>query len=258
MSAALAAHDRVLERLAGAGAASFASLKPGFFDRRLQIRLRATRTADVAAYAERLDHDPAETAKLRSAVAVGVTSFFRDLDAWRSLAARLRHAGPRSVAAWSAGCSTGEEAWSLAFLLADWLGPAGDWRVDGSDIEPDRLTTARDGRYRAAAAEPAARFGAVVPAAGWFEVPEAFRARVRFGVGDLVGPAPGGPYDVVLCRNVLMYFDGAAQDRILAGAVAALRPGGLLMLGKAEFPPPAWHDRLGVVDRIARIYRRTG
>jgi chemotaxis methyl-accepting protein methylase len=252
--------DRVLDHLVAMGAESFPLLKAPFVERRVRIRLRATTSADLGAYADLLDRDPAERRQLLSAVALGVTAFFRDPDAWRELAGRIRALPAGPVAARSAGCSTGEEAWSLALLLADarGTGPTAAWRVTAEDIDPACLTVAREGRYRAGAAADIGRFVPSGPAEAGYRIPDSIRSQVAFEVADLAGRPAAPTFDLALCRNLLMYFHPAGQDRILENVVGSLKPGGLLMLGKAELAPPGWRDRLAVVDRLARIYRRIG
>jgi chemotaxis methyl-accepting protein methylase len=156
------------------------------------------------------------------------------------------------------GCATGEEAYSLAMLLDRVLPPGVPWTVEGSDLDERSLETARAARYPArvlpdiAAVGPAR--GTVSPAG--FEVAAELRARVRFRRDDLTAPAARGPFDLVLCRNVLIYFGPEGQALALASLARALAPGGLLVLGRAELPARTAAAGLAVVDARERIYRR--
>ncbi len=255
--------DRVRRHLAATGAASLCRFKARYLERRLQSRCRHRGVADLAAYADLLDHDPEEVGRLVSAVALGVTSFFRNPSAWRRLASLLPTAvsAGQPCHAWSAACATGEEAWSLALLLQDQVRAARlpGWEVDATDLDPRNLVVARHGEYPLrgrADIDAVLAFAPGIGPPGRFIVPEALRASVRFAVTDLTVPGPRGPYDVVLCRNVLMYFDAETQREVMDVVLSAVRPGGLVMLGKAELAGFDLFPRLESVDRPERIYRR--
>ncbi len=255
--------DRVRRHLAGAGAASLCRFKARYLERRLQSRCRHRGVADLSAYADLLDHDPEEISRLVSAVALGVTSFFRNPSAWRRLAVLLAGVVPpdQPCRAWSAACASGEEAWSLALLLDDQVraGRLSAWEVDATDLDPRSLAVARHGEYAGRSRADIEAVLAVAPVAGppgRFIVPDALRPSVRFAVTDLTAPEARGPYDVVLCRNVLMYFETETQREVMELVASAVRPGGLLMLGKAELAGFDLLPRLESVDRPERIYRR--
>jgi len=191
--------------------------------------------------------DGPELDALVEALRVGETRFFRQ----KRHVAMLRRvvvpalaearAAARWVRAWSAGCATGEEAYTLAILLAEGL-PGFDVDVLGTDISDEALARARAGVYPEAALQP------VPPAerARWFRpvepglvaVAPELRARVRFERKNLVEPF-GGDKDVILCRNVLIYFDAEARAATAQRLVRALAPRGFLFLGYAETLRPA-------------------
>ncbi len=254
---------RIRRHLTAMGAEALTQFKGSYFDRRLQSRLRVRGVADPTAYADLLDREPDERRRLLSALAIGVTSFFRNPTAWTRLGALLGESTtPVTLTAWSAGCATGEEAWSLALLLADLesrgRGPI-DWRVEATDLDERSLEVARAGSYSPRAAADVAAVLGPVPgdvSSDRFVVPEALRPRVRFAQADLTAPAPTGDHDLILCRNVLIYFTPAAQARVMDHLLGALRPGGLLMLGKAELAAFDLLPRLALADRRERIYRR--
>jgi chemotaxis methyl-accepting protein methylase len=204
-----------------------------------RARARGLRIED---YAPLLERDAGELDALIEAVRVGETRFFRHREQIESLRRRilpelaLRHPPGATVRGWSAGCATGEEAWTLAILLCEAL-PGREVQVLGSDLSDDALARARAARYPA---DAVASLDAPVRRA-WFvargdevEVAPGLRDRVRFERRNLIDEPPDGPRDVVLCRNVLMYFDRARQRTALAHLVEALAPGGFLVLGYAE------------------------
>ncbi len=267
MTAGSTGIDRIRRHLTLIGAASLCQFKAPYFERRLQSRCRARGLPNLDAYADLLDRDPDEATRLRSAIALGVTSFFRNPTAWLALAnlipaeSQVGSAEGRDYRTWSAACATGEEAWSLALLCASLVhqGRLGPWHVDATDLDPRNLTVARQAEYPERCRVD---IDAVVPGIvagsplGPCIVPTELKASVRFSVTDLTMPASRGPYDLVLCRNVLMYFDAEAQRQVMNVVLDGLRPRGLLMLGQAELAGFDLLPRLELVDRRERIYRR--
>lgn len=258
----------VARRLAGTAVPALAMYKDRCLRRRLAVRMRARRVASLGEYAALLDRDPGELALLVEALSVQVTAAFRNPEAWRRLAADLDDlvATGEPVLAWSAGCASGEEAWTIAMLLADAMARAGrSWeagtlRVDATDLSPEALARAAAGTCPASAfadvpADLLARW--TLPAGRNRQVADPLRAAVRFAVGDLGrDPPPRTGYDLIVCRNVLIYFSREAQERLLHRFADALRPGGLLMLGKVESLVGTARDRLAVVDARERLFRR--
>ncbi|MGE0441634.1 MAG: protein-glutamate O-methyltransferase CheR [Gemmatimonadales bacterium] len=251
--------DRIHRRLADAGAGSLTRFKSGYFERRLRTRFRARAVADPEAYADLLDTDPDESRRLVSALAIGVTGFFRNPSAWRRLGELVAAEGRGGLRAWSAGCATGEEAWSLGLLLDGIPSLGGQWTVQATDLDDRSLAVARGGDYPArvrpdieAVRDP----GIEAAEPDRYRVPAALRERVRFARADLCAAPPAAELDLVLCRNVLIYFTADAQERILEGLLSSLRVGGLLMLGKAELAGFAFLPRLEIADRAERLYRR--
>ena len=174
------------------------------------------------------------------------TFFYRDLNAFRLLdeqgLGRLQaaRAGTRRLRIWSAGCSTGQEAYTIAMMIAErpdrWRG----WTIDilGTDLSPAAIERAREGRYSQfeiqrglPVAQMLRRFdqdGAHWQASGLL------RQAVRFRVHNLLTPPPVGMFDVVLCRNVLLYFSPDVRTLVFSRIASAMQPDGLLMLGAGE------------------------
>lgn len=255
-----------LERHAGLRSGEY---KVRCLRRRLQVRMRAVGALTWGDYARYLEERPEEVAELRDTLSVSVTRFYRNAAVWDQLRAqwlpRLAAARRRPLTAWSAGCATGEEAYTLAMLLHEAMTEAGTPGVpvvDATDIDADGLAATTAAHYRPEAFQelPAAlreRWSREVP--GGREVEPLLRAAVRARRLDLLGPeAAHGPVaDVVSCRNVLIYFDRAAQDRVLRALHARLAPEGLLVLGQAETLLGETRTLFAPVDVRARVYRRT-
>jgi len=207
--------------------------------------------------------DPAAVAALVEQALVKETHFHRHLEQVE-LVTRLLAAAPpaRPLSAWSAGCATGEEAYTLAMALCDAGRPDGLDRVLGTDVSARALEVARAGCYREWSLRglpgPArARHFTATPEG--LKVRDERRAAVRFLQHNLLGlPPPGGPFDLVVCRNVLIYFEPAAARAAMARLHAALRPGGLLVVGPLEEPLLAGLGLERVEGAGATVLRRPG
>ncbi len=177
-----------------------------------------------------------------NALTTNLTSFFREAYHFPLLAEFLRaQRGP--VRIWCAAASTGEEPWSIAMTALETLGASASVSVFASDIDTDVLRTARTGIYPIDAArglDPARLkrwfLKGTGPNAGRMRVRPELARIVEFGQVNLVHEAPraSNPFDVVFCRNVMIYFDAPTQRAVLARMHAAMRPGGLLFVGHSE------------------------
>lgn len=216
----------------------------------LRRRMAETASADVAAYVARLGQDADEAERLLEAVLVQATSFFRDeavFDALRDVVAPALRRGSGPLRAWVIGCATGEEAWSLASVLHDVCGPA--FSVLATDLSAAAVARAREGSYPGRS------------------IPDALRARVTFARHDITGPrlAPSeaivARFDLVLLRNVLIYFRTSLQERVIHRVAGVLPAGGALVLGPVERVPRSDARRFDPwpgLDEGARVYRRIG
>ncbi|MBA3444590.1 MAG: protein-glutamate O-methyltransferase CheR [Gemmatimonadales bacterium] len=266
--AAFAALTRKISREAGL---SLNSYKDKCLRRRIAVRMRACGVHTFADYQAALDASPAEYERLKDAITINVTRFYRNADTWNllrgSFLPEVCEGFGGEVLAWSAGCSSGEEPYTLAVLLADHFDRRGRSErlgkvtVDATDIDRQCLQLARAGRYRKEAladvpADLAARYFEID--GGGCRVIERVRQRVVVRSLDLSSdPPPRRNYQLILCRNVLIYFERAAQERLLLAFVEALAPGGILVLGKVETLFGAARERLTLLDPRERVYRRT-
>jgi two-component system CheB/CheR fusion protein len=248
----------------------FGSYKRGTIMRRLQRRMLATASPDLREYSKYLEAHPEEYQRLTSSFLIKVTEFFRDADLFEYLRtdiiprvieeARQRD---RELRLWSAGCATGEEAYSLAILVADALGDEiseFNVRIFATDVDMEAITFARRGTYPEGALgslPESVREQHFTRVGDQFEVKKAIRALTVFGQHDLGQRAPFPRVDLALCRNVLIYFTSDLQKRALQLFAFALRDGGYLALGKAETTSPLPEHFVLAQPRM-KVYRRQG
>ncbi len=274
--AASDAADRVAPILAHLkkGGHDFSGYKIGTMQRRIERRARlAGYGADtLAEYIFRLESDPAELQALASDLLINVTEFFRDPDVFANLADRFlpdlvrKHDEARPIRIWCAGCSSGEEAWSLAMLVLEEIArsrPSLKLQLFATDLDADAIATARHGVYPSGIASEVTaerlKRWFIATDEGW-RIGPAVQASVVFAVHDLLVDPPFSRIDMIACRNLLIYLQPAAQARAVALFQFALRPGGLLLLGKAEAVsenPGASPPAFALAARKAHIYRRT-
>ena len=233
--------------------------------RRVRRRMAEVDIDSFAEYQDHLEVHPDEFTPLFNTILINVTSFFRDRAAWDHLRDHLlpdllAGAGP-VIRVWSAGCASGQEAYSLAILLADALG-AEEFRrrvkVYATDVDEEALAHARQAQFtdrEMAGLTPVQVQEYFTPENGRFAFRKDLRRSVIFGRNDLVQDAPISHIDLLLCRNTLMYFTAETQARILGRLHYALDPAGLLFLGKAELLLS--HNQLfAPVDLTRRFFRK--
>ncbi|WP_439594718.1 chemotaxis protein CheB [Falsiroseomonas sp.] len=265
--ATTAAHAVIAEILQAAVGHDFAGYKDRTFFRRVQRRIHVLRLPGLEAYTARLRVDAEEARCLFHDLLIGVTSFFRDPDAFAALAERViprlfTGRGPEEVVRiWVPGCATGEEAYSLAILLREWMEahPGGARaQIFATDIDEAALAVARRGRYpgpllEGIAPERLARHFTVDAAS--FAVARPLRDLCVFSPHSLINDPPFSRIDLISCRNLMIYLGAELQDQVVPLFHYALRPGGFLFLGIAE--TILRHAQLfSAEDKAHRIYRR--
>ncbi|MCC7492348.1 MAG: PAS domain-containing protein [Fimbriimonadaceae bacterium] len=256
----------VLDWLHQQGVADFRSYKRPTLVRRLLRRMGLRHAATVDAYLHLLAEDSGEAEALARELRIGVTAFFRDPEVFDHLAAELlptvlaqRQPGPLRL--WVPGCSTGEEAYSLAILTAELLSAMGrplDLQVFGTDADEATLQVARRGLYSDTdlAAVPAARRQRwFEPSGAGWQVRSELRSLLVFAPQNLLLDPPFSRLDLVSCRNVLIYLDPSAQAHALAMFHFGLQPWGLLLLGTSE-TCAASEALFEPVSTRWRVYRR--
>jgi chemotaxis protein methyltransferase CheR len=239
--------------------------KPRCLRRRIAVRMRAHGVTTYDEYLAILDRTPDEYQKLADALTINVTKFFRNLELWHRLkdvvVPELWKIPQRPIGIWSAGCASGEEPYSLAMLFAEQRhGPLDRVRIDATDIDRVCLERARAGIYPASvfSETPEQYLRSYTEVEGsQRRVVENIRQMVSVNRLDLTRDPPRRPpYDLIMCRNVLIYFDRATQEKLFATFADALRPGAFLVLGKVETILGPTKERLEMVDARERIYRR--
>lgn len=262
--------ENFLEELRQRHGLDFKSYKAPTIRRRLQRRFAATGVNDLEEYRRYLEENPAEYGNLVNAFLIKVTEFFRDLEQFEYLRdevlpqiiERVRNNGEQ-LRVWSAGCATGEEAYSLAILVSEALGhEAGNFnvRIFATDLDASAVNFARRGVY-----PPSALSGLTseqirnhfVEEDGHYQVKKSIRSMIVFGEHDLVQRSPFPQLDLVVSRNVLIYFTNALQRRTLQLFAYSLKDGGYLMLGKAESTSPL-SEYFNPVERQNKVYLRQG
>jgi chemotaxis protein methyltransferase CheR len=271
--------EAVLEELRRVRGLDLSGYRRSTLERRLAARMARLRLKDPGEYLQRLRSDPSECGRLIEAILIKVSSFFRDSLVFELLAhrvlprimARHQREQTRQIRVWSAGCAAGEEAYSVAILLAQALEDEDfPWLpyICATDISPQALAAAQTGRYRQESLETT-QLGILDrffrPTAEGFEVIPEIRRMVHFSRDDLtsrhsLAPADSvfGSFDLVLCRNVLIYFSLELQKWVQDKLYRALNPGGYLVLGLAESLSPETAPRLTAVDRPHRIFQKPG
>ncbi|MDN5696943.1 MAG: hypothetical protein L0G70_03080 [Rubrobacter sp.] len=259
-----------LEELRQRHGLDFKSYKEPTIRRRLARRLAATGTNSLREYRRYLDENSAEYGNLVNAFLIKVTEFFRDPEQFEYLREEVlpeviqrARDGGQQLRVWSAGCATGEEAYSLAILISEALGhEAGNFnvRIFATDLDASAVNFARRGVY-----PPSALSGLTNEQIlshfdeedGHYRVKKSIRSMIVFGEHDLVQRSPFPQLDLVVSRNVLIYFTNVLQRRTLQLFAYSLKDGGYLMLGKAESTSPL-SEYFGPVERQHKVYLRQG
>ena len=244
----------------------FGTYKPATIWRRLRGRISATGQPSLSEYVALVEGDRDEYARLVSSLLIKVTQFFRDPKVFQYLRDRVlpdlvdaaRRDG-RELRVWSAGCSSGEEAYSLAITVAEVLGDAPiPVRIFATDVDVAAIAFARRGKYPPGALKdlPAPLRGKYfVKLDGNYEAARTLRSVMIFGEHDLGARTPFPRIDLILCRNVLIYFTPPMQRIALETFAFSLRPGGRLVLGPSE-TVAALADPYAEEHARNRVYRR--
>ena len=238
-----------------------------YLDRRITARMRRTGHDEYRTYQRRLEGNPEEQDALLDSLSINVTGFFRNPEAWESLREVLVDLteGHGRVRVWSAPCADGREPYSVAMLALD------DDDIDarrvevlGTDINADILAAAREGRYEttkttdiAGELEPLSATDPYVDREGdAFTVRDRVRELVSFERHDLIRGEDKHEFDLVLCRNFLIYIDSDYKVPIFETITGSLVDRGYLVIGMTETLPSEFRDTYDPVAKKHRIYRR--
>jgi two-component system CheB/CheR fusion protein len=259
----------ILQLLHQVGGIDFADYKPATVMRRLERRMQVRHCPGLLQYLDLLENDRGEVITLRREMLISVTSFFRDPEVFEALAEKViapivaeTQAGD-TIRVWTAGIATGEEPYTIAMLFLEAFEKERRWpnlKVFATDVDQQCIETAGVGQYPESAAaelspERLERF--FVRKGDTFVVKNELRQCIVFARHNLLADPPFTKMDLVVCRNTLIYFKSAAQERALRALQYSIRQGGALLLGSSE-SLSAVSDGLQAISSKHKIFRRTG
>jgi len=259
--------DALLEKIKQERGLDCTQYKPGFLKRRLAVRMRARGVKTYREYMRLLDD--AEYEKLFETLTINLSYFFRDASTFKTLREKVlkpllrekAEFGNRVVRIWSAGCASGEEPYSVAILLYELLGKElKDWRIRilATDLDVGALEKAKKGIYsqfslKGVNARCVERYFEPLPRGEYALKPEIIKM-VKFEQHDLIADPPPRHLDLILCRNVLIYFSRQQQEKLLHAFHQALNKRGYLVIGKTEVLMGAATSLFKPLDLRERIY----
>jgi two-component system, chemotaxis family, CheB/CheR fusion protein len=247
----------------------FSQYKPSTIHRRIERRMAVEQIETIDGYIKYLQQTTAEVEALFRDLLIGVTNFFRDPEAFEALEKQIL---PRLFAGkppgtfirvWSPGCSTGEEAYSIAILLQERLEALKQSykvQVFATDIDSQAIATARAGLYPASIAtdispERLGRFFSAEPDGSAYRIHKGIRDMLVFSEQDVIKDPPFSKLDLISCRNLLIYMGGDLQKKLIPLFHYALNPGGFLFLGTSE-TVGEFLDLFSALDRKMKLYHR--
>lgn len=263
--------DRLLIKVREERGLDLAQYRPRYVERRVAVRLSALGLTTYRQYAAHLDQHPEEYATLLDTLTINVTQFFRDPTVFAvfrdkvvpTLIAAKTERKQHLLRAWSAGCATGQEPYSLAMSMLDGIRRSGAegmfLSITGTDIDRAALAVAKRGEYplnQLAHIPTADKHRYLDVGTDVFRMkPEVVKA-VRFQYLNLFEDPPIHGVDVVFCRNVFIYFNHEEQERMIRSFWDGLSRGGFLVLGRSERLAPAFARQFEMVDAKERVYRK--
>ena len=258
---------QILEKVYEEKGFDFRQYKESSLKRRIQRRLRATKVESYKNYVILIDTDPKEYDKLINILLINVTEFFRDKEAFdiiknEVLPDIIEKKIESKLKIWSAGCATGEEVYSIAILLSETLGAKRNnfgISIYGTDIDRANLTKAEEGVYKPEIAD-----GKIMDEIlnKYFDMNSSLRIKdlikrnCFFKFHDLVLNKPLDDVDLILCRNVAIYFERPLQEKVYMDFYNALNDGGYLFLGKAETLIGPARVKFKIIDKRWKIYKK--
>ena len=259
--------EPVLSALAAAGS-DFRGYKRGTLERRIARRMAVNKVDSLAAYCDILRTSGEEAQALSLDMMIGVTEFFRDPEAWKALSERVLNSildeseGDQPLRVWVPGCATGEEAYSMAMLLTEAIEQRRvnrTFMILASDVNRAALARARQGIYPPGVALSVgqARLERFFRANGdGYQIDQGLRETILFTPQNLIADPPFSRVDLISCRNLLIYLEPQAQQRVFEVFHFALNPKRYLFLGRSESTDPD-SSQFQEVSRAWRIYQRS-
>ena len=261
--ASLESYNRILHIIQNQLGYNFHPYKHSTLQRRINRRISLKQLDDMDAYAALLRQNPDETIELFKDMLIGVTSFFRDPDSWALLESTLFDTldFTQKIRIWVPGCSTGEEAYSMAMMLHEHMGRhqmSFEYQIFATDIDSRALTFARQGLYpkQIAANISAERLEMFFSEQGaYYKVLPWLRQNITFSEQNVTCDPPYSKLDLISCRNLFIYLQADSQKKVLEIFHFALKPHGFLMLGSSESAGNP-SDLFEVISKKWRLYRK--
>ena len=247
----------------------FSQYKIATIRRRIERRMALQQISAMDKYVEYLERTPIEVESLFRDMLIGVTNFFRDPKAFEALNKRIipglfiDRNSDSVIRLWSSGCSTGEEAYSIAILLAEYqvsIKQRFKVQIFATDIDSNAIAIARDGLYPASIAadvspERLAHFFTEESSGNAWRINKSIRDMLIFSEHNIIKDPPFSKLDVISCRNLMIYLDQKLQKQIIPWFHYALKPGGVLFLGTSE-TTGEFIDLFSTLDNKMKIYQR--
>lgn len=262
--------NELVQRIRSTYGVDLTKYRASCLGRRVSIRMAAVGCHDFDEYLTYLDVHPGEVKHLLEVVTIHITEFLRDRDVFDVLQTRVFPeiigeklvSGRRTIRIWSAGCSSGEEPYSIAILLLDLLRTEDinlNVEVFGTDISEESCMEAGKGVYperkiKGIPEHLKERYFDVEN--GRYHVSHEIRKHMRFRVHDLFSRPPFSMFDLVVCRNVLIHFDHPSRYDVLSNFHSSLNDGGMLILGKSEAITGSAFRLFELMDATNKIYRK--
>jgi two-component system CheB/CheR fusion protein len=247
----------------------FSQYKPTTVNRRIQRRMAVHQIETLDGYVKYVQQTPGEAEALLRGLLIGVTNFFRDPEAFKALEEKVipkLFAGKpvgTVIRVWVAGCSTGEEAYSIAILLQESMEALKQnykVQVFATDIDSQAIATARAGLYPTSIAadlspERLARFFSAEPDGSAYRIHKGIRDLVLFSTQDVIKDPPFSKLDLISCRNLLIYMDGDLQKKLIPLFHYVLKPDGMLFLGTSE-TVGEFDNLFSALNHKSKLYQR--
>lgn len=233
--------------------------KDPILKRKVQSRMKANKIIAYADYIKLLENNEDERAALMNSLMINFTEFFRDSPTFGffrdGILPVIQKRGKKSIRVWSIGCSTGEEPYSLAMLAKEAEVP---FSITATDTDRTAVDMARSGEYEDRKLnnikKQYLKFFELID--DKYKIKKDIRSMVRFFQHDIFSERLGGYFDVVFCRNMLIYLSRNAQLKVLERIYSSLNREGFLILGKTEFMPRELRDKFILTNLEERVYRK--
>ncbi|MEN3045717.1 MAG: protein-glutamate O-methyltransferase CheR [Candidatus Hydrothermales bacterium] len=233
--------------------------RDNYLERRLRVRMRKNNLNDISLYIEKLENDEEERKKFINEIGINVSYFFRNKSTYDQIKSLvlpdLKMRG--KIYIWSAGCASGEEPYSVAILMKE-EGIEG-YKIYATDIDNEALEKAKMGIYEPdklieTPGELIKKYFEKIN--NKFKISEELKKNINFFFHDITKKPPLTNFDLVLCRNVIIYFVKEKQKLVFENLYLSLKKNGFLILGKTEFLPFEFLDRFEYVSKVERILRK--